>query len=119
MQERVFHLQNMAGIIIMQESVKKIAETMGFDIYDQHRIATAVSELARNAVKYAGGGTVEVYPSEEGIEIICRDKGRGMSMRGVSHGLGIGLLGVEHMMDDLTIDTGENGTSIRIRKWLR
>jgi len=122
MREGVFHVQNLAGIINMRESVIEIAERIGFGIYDQHRIATAVSELAENAVKYAGAGTVEVHPNEQGIEIVCRDSGRGIIDNGdksVSHGLGIGLLGVEHMMDELSIDTGKDGTCVRIRKWLR
>jgi len=119
MREKVFHVRNMAGIITMRESVRKIAEIIGFDLYDQHRIATAISELAGNAVKYAGGGTVEVHPIEQGLEIVCRDSGSGMTMTGVSHGLGIGLKGVWNMMDDLSIDTGKDGTCVRIRKLLR
>ena len=37
----------------------RIAELLGFERQDQTRIATAVSEIARNAFGYAGGGRAE------------------------------------------------------------
>ena len=43
----------------------QIAALLGFDAQDQTRIATAVSEIARNAYEYAGGGRVEFHVDGE------------------------------------------------------
>ena len=42
-----------------RQRARQIARLPGFDAQDQTRIATAVSEIARNAFRYAGGGKVE------------------------------------------------------------
>jgi anti-sigma regulatory factor (Ser/Thr protein kinase) len=116
----VLTVNSEAGVITARESVKKIAASMGFDKYDQHRIATALSELAENSLRYAGGGTVEIRRLERGLEITCRDSGRGMMQeKNVKGGLGIGLKSVENLMDETLIETGSQGTCVRIRKWLK
>src|SRR4051794_37267236 len=42
-----------------RQRARQIARLLGFDSQDQTRIATAVSEIARNAYNYAGGGKIE------------------------------------------------------------
>ena len=42
-----------------RQRARQIAGLLGFEAQDQTRIATAVSEIARNAFRYAGGGEVE------------------------------------------------------------
>ena len=42
-----------------RQRARQIARLLGFDAQDQTRIATAVSEIARNAFRYAGGGKIE------------------------------------------------------------
>src|ERR1700761_8139131 len=42
-----------------RQRARQIARLLGFDPQDQTRIATAVSEIARNAYNYAKGGRVE------------------------------------------------------------
>ena len=46
-------------VVAVRQRAKHIAEPLGFDRIEQTRIATAVSEIARNAFMYAGGGHVE------------------------------------------------------------
>ncbi len=46
-------------VVVARQRARQIAELLGFDRQDQTRIATAVSEIARNAFRYAGGGRVE------------------------------------------------------------
>lgn len=93
-------------------------------------IATAVSELARNIVKYAGKGEIIIAPVQKGyrvgIEIIAQDRGPGMlnveqamtdhfSSGGT---LGLGLPGVKRMMDEFEINSVlEQGTRVAIKKW--
>src|SRR5215217_3069391 len=46
-------------VVLARQRARQVAELLGFDRQDQTRLATAVSELARNAFQYAGGGRVE------------------------------------------------------------
>src|SRR3954452_20544533 len=46
-------------VVQARRQAREIAEILGLGPQDQSRIATAVSEIARNAFEYAGGGTVE------------------------------------------------------------
>ena len=46
-------------IVLARQRARQIAALLGFAQLDQTRIATATSEIARNAVQYAGGGRVE------------------------------------------------------------
>jgi len=57
-------------IVTARVSAKEEAKKLGFGIVDQTRIATAVSELARNIVDYAGEGVIEIniVRTEEAVE---------------------------------------------------
>ena len=50
-------------VVLARQRARQIAGLLGFDTQDQTRIATAVSEMARNAFQYAGGGRVEFAPA--------------------------------------------------------
>lgn len=111
---------------------KHLAISWGFDENSATKIATAVSELTRNIIKYAERGKLTITPLEEnngraGIEIICQDTGPGIpdieeAMKDCyssSGTLGLGLPGVKRMMDDFEIySTLNKGTKVIIRKWL-
>lgn len=110
---------------------KNIAQRIGFDNNTVNMIATAVSELSRNIIKYAQKGQVIVTPIEEnnrvGIEIICQDIGPGIpdieeamkDGQSSSGTLGLGLPGVKRMMDEFEIHSQENkGTKVTVKKWL-
>ena len=98
---------------------------------DQTRIATAVSELARNAFQYCSRGKVVMKSvnkeGKRGIEIVVEDHGPGIRelelvLKGghsTGGGLGLGLSGSKRLMDDFEIRTkvGE-GTTVTVRKWL-
>ncbi|HEX6080773.1 MAG TPA: ATP-binding protein, partial [Methylomirabilota bacterium] len=47
-------------VVAARQRARQIAARLGFETQDQTRIATAVSEIARNAFMYAGGGKVEI-----------------------------------------------------------
>jgi serine/threonine-protein kinase RsbT len=117
-------------IVIARTTARDTAKQIGFGAIDQARIATAVSELARNIFLYAGTGTVHVHPIEQrgrrGLEIICEDQGPGMSdvnqvMQdgySTSRGMGMGLPGAKRLMDEFVIHSHEGaGTIITCRKW--
>lgn len=110
---------------------RKAATAIGFGESICQMIATAVSELANNIIKYAGHGEILmdriVDGSRVGMEVIARDSGPGMkdiqkSMEdhySTGDTLGLGLPGVKRMMDDieLTSEPGQ-GTTVTFRKWL-
>ncbi len=123
---------NDMDIVTTRMEAREIARKMGFGIVDQARIATAVSELTRNIVLYAGEGTVTIHPivsgERSGIEVICEDQGPGIEdvdsvMRGdyqTPKGVGKGLPGARRLMDELEIETAlGQGTRVTVRKWLR
>jgi serine/threonine-protein kinase RsbT len=123
------------GIVAARQQAREVARNLGFGLVDQSRIATAVSELTRNVVRYATGGQGEVLirelePSGKGIgiEVIVRDDGPGIAnveqaMRegfSTGIGLGMGLPGTRRLMDEMAIDSAAGcGTTVSIRKWRR
>ncbi|HEY6464429.1 MAG TPA: anti-sigma regulatory factor, partial [Candidatus Acidoferrales bacterium] len=46
-------------VVLARQKARAIAAALKFDSQDQTRIATAVSEIARNTFQYGGGGTAE------------------------------------------------------------
>ena len=71
-------------IVSSRQRAREVARQLGFGAVDQSRIATAVSELARNVVRYATDGRGEVAIRElaaagrTGIEIVVSDDGPGI-----------------------------------------
>ena len=103
----------------------------GFDESLCQMIATSVSELVRNILKYAGTGEIRLRRVKElsrrGIEIEAVDQGPGIAdcdaaMRDhFSSGgtLGLGLPGVKRMMDEFSLkSTPGEGTRVTVRKWI-
>lgn len=107
------------------------ATAAGFAETPSRMISTAVSELARNILKYAGRGEIRLTrvdgPAGRGIEIQAEDNGPGIpdpeaAMRDhYSSGgtLGLGLPGVRRLMDEFSLESrvGE-GTRVTARKWM-
>ena len=103
----------------------------GFDDTRSRMIATAVSELARNILKYAGTGEIRLRKVEgrrgRGIEIEAVDRGPGIedseaAMRdNFSSGgtLGLGLPGVKRLMDEFSLESAPGkGTRVTAVKWI-
>lgn len=118
-------------VVVARQQARKIAELAGFDHQDQIRIATSISELARNAFQYAGGGRVvtdaELTPNENAIIYTIKDEGRGIA--NLEHvlsgqyksttGMGKGLIGSRRLMDTFTITSSpEAGTVVEVSKRL-
>ena len=57
-------LQYEPDIVAARQRSRQIAALLSFDVHDQTRIATAVSEIVPNAFEYAGGGRVEFLLQE-------------------------------------------------------
>jgi len=107
-----------------------LCQRLGFREDQKSRVTTAVSELARNIVKYAGSGEIVVRECESrharGIEIIATDRGPGIEdvskaledHFSSSGTLGLGLPGVKRLMDEFEVESqpGE-GTRVTALLW--
>lgn len=114
-----------SDIVVARTRARRLCESMGAGNVAAHKVATVVSELARNIVSYTKGGTVELIPSKSPatITIQARDRGPGIPnldaiMDGryrSKTGLGLGLAGSRRLADHFHIDTGPAGTTVVIR----
>ena len=116
-------------VVIARQRARQIAQLFGFDAQDQTRIATAVSEIARNAFRYAKNGAVEFllegHTAPQVMLIRVTDNGLGIpDLRGIlegryrsNTGMGLGLLGAKRLMDqcDITSEPGK-GTTVLMKK---
>jgi signal transduction histidine kinase/DNA-binding response OmpR family regulator len=118
-------------VVIARQRAREIARIVGFDGQDQTRIATAVSEIVRNAFRYAKGGKVEFAlegaSSPQLLLIRVRDQGPGIAdlahvMSGQyqsTTGMGVGIMGAHRLMDQVEIDTKPGvGTNVLLTKIL-
>jgi RNA polymerase sigma factor (sigma-70 family) len=118
-----------ADVVTARAAVRELAARLGFSATDLTLIATAVSEIARNIVKFADSGEVLVELLEEpprGIRIVARDTGPGIPdvdralQDGYStyHGLGLGLPGARRLMDEFAVvSESGRGTTVTMTKW--
>src|SRR5690606_38315781 len=117
-------------IVTARGAVRELARELGFGVVDQTRLATAVSEIARNAVQYAAKGLVEVRVLEGdrvGREAVVSDEGHGIPdiprvLAGgysTAQGFGRGISGARALVDEFSLEsTPGKGTRVRMRKWL-
>ncbi|MBE7549596.1 MAG: response regulator [Anaerolineales bacterium] len=116
-------------VVIARQRVKQIAGLVGFDTPDQTRIATAVSEIARNAFIHAGGGKAEFrlegQTSPQVLLIRVQDQGPGIAdvpavlQREPSARPGMGIAAARRLMDQFEIEsTPGSGTIVWLKKLL-
>lgn len=117
-------------IINARQKGRALAAELGFSPTDVVRIATAISELARNVLSYARRGEIRLEAlnsrSRHGIVIVASDHGPGIAdveqamqdAYSTSGGLGLGLPGVRRLMDEFTIESAVGlGTTVSATKW--
>lgn len=119
-----------AGVMQARQKGRELAMTLGISGSDLTLMATAISEIARNMVQYAGKGEIEfrsiVRAGRRGLLVIARDNGPGIAdiaqaMQdgySTSRGMGLGLPGARRLMDDFQIvsEVGK-GTTVTMVKW--
>jgi signal transduction histidine kinase/CheY-like chemotaxis protein len=115
-------------VVLARQKARTIAAGLKFDAQDQTRIATAVSEIARNTFQYGGGGQAEFRVEEKPermLMVTFRDKGRGIKNldevlggRYVSQtGMGLGMIGAKRLMDAFRVESiPGQGTTVVIGK---
>lgn len=117
-------------VVTARQRAREVAAAAGLTGTDLTLIATAVSEIARNIVKFASHGEIVVSivdePRRTGVVIVARDRGPGIPdvpqalTDGFSTygGLGLGLPGARRLMDefDIVSEVGK-GTTVTMTKW--
>lgn len=117
-------------IISARQRGRDLGAELGFAKTELALIATAISELARNILTYAGQGEIEIAVQEaddrRGLLIVARDRGPGIADIALalqdgystSRSLGIGLPGVRRLMDEFEVTSEPgSGTVVRAVKW--
>jgi serine/threonine-protein kinase RsbT len=117
-------------VVAARQKGRGMALELGFSASDSTLLATAISELARNIVSYAGQGEIVLRATQNSgqpsITVIARDDGPGISSieqalrdgYSTSGSLGLGLPGVRRLVDEfeITSEVGQ-GTTVTVRKW--
>jgi signal transduction histidine kinase/CheY-like chemotaxis protein len=116
-------------VVVARQRAREIAGLLGFDNQEQTRVATAVSEIARNAFTYAGGGKIEFVvegrTAPQVLLVRLSDEGPGIrdlpaildGQYRSSTGMGLGILGARRLMDQFQVDsTPGRGTTVWLRK---
>jgi len=117
-------------VVGVRKLVREHAIALKLSLVEQTKLVTAASELARNTIKYGGGGMVlaQVLDSglRQGLRLVFADDGPGIAditqalRYGYTSGggMGLGLGGAKRLVDEFDIDScsGE-GTAVAIVKW--
>jgi len=110
-------------VVQARQRAREIAALLGFDHQEQIRVATATSEIARNAFRYARAGRVVFSASlaaPQWLQVEVKDKGAGIAcleqiLKGKyksQTGMGMGILGTKRLMDDFAIESNAQGTQV-------
>lgn len=122
-------IKSETDVVVARQRAKQIAQLCNFGAQDQVRIATSVSELARNVFRYAGSGrvrfSIEGETSPQVLAIAIEDQGPGipnidkiLAGEYISQtGMGKGILGARRLADRFDIKTAPGaGTTITFKK---
>ncbi|MGA8159603.1 MAG: ATP-binding protein [Acidobacteriaceae bacterium] len=122
-------LRTERDVVQARQRAREVAAELGLDNQDQIRMATATSEIARNAFRYARNGRVQFavgLNEPQVLEVTITDSGPGIAnleeiLDGrykSTTGLGMGIVGTRRLMDDFAIDATPTGTTVRMAKRL-
>ena len=116
-------------VVLARQRAREISDLLGFDHSEQIRLATATSEIARNAFRYAKAGHVEFQvESDAPARLLIKVSDSGSGIQNLNEiqegryqsttGLGKGIIGTQRLMDSFKIETGAEGTVIEMSKVL-
>lgn len=117
-------------MVRLRQAVRESMVAAGFSLIDQTKVVTAASELARNTLRYGGGGEAHIATVSnglrQGLQLDFIDQGPGIPdveqalVEGYTtgSGLGLGLSGAKRLTDEFDIETAPGkGTKVTIIKW--
>jgi signal transduction histidine kinase/ActR/RegA family two-component response regulator len=114
-------------VVGARQRARQVAQALGLDAQGQTRLATAVSEMSRNAFRYAGSGAVDfsIDPDHGMLVIVISDSGPGIPhLQAVldgtyrsTTGMGVGIVGTRRLVDEFRISSSPGrGTSVELRR---
>jgi serine/threonine-protein kinase RsbT len=128
--EVVVRVRSDTDVMLAWQRARGLAQPLRFSSSELTLITTAICEIARNIVRYAGHGTVTLQlvqrGKRRGLKVIARDDGPGIADLArvmedgysTSGGLGLGLPGSKRLMDEFDIvSMPGSGTTITMTKW--
>ncbi len=115
-------IESSSDLVAVRNAVGKLAEEIGFRNAQQVKIITAVSEIVRNVLNYAGTGGCIARRTSRGIRIEVWDSGPGIPVETIQAietgsyvsktGMGKGISGSKELMDSLSILSSPGNTQI-------
>jgi len=126
MSTKTVGIKRSEDVVLARCAGRDMARELGFGSADQTRLATAISELTRNVIQYAGEGVcvitnesddhmvrirVQVEDHGPGIPDIDKATEMGYSSGG---GLGAGLPGTKRLVQEFNIDSRPGHTVVTI-----
>ena len=123
-----FEIDNEIDVVLAHKRAIQIAELTGLSLADQTRFATAISEIARNCLEYAGKGSIRFFINGKTkalqLEAEIGDEGQGIPnleevlARRVTdiHRRGTGIINAKKLVDSFMIDTCDTGTCVILGK---
>ncbi len=125
------HIRGERDVVAARQRARQVSALLGFGDQDQARVATAVSEIARNAHQYSGGGqldfSISLRSTPQCLWMQVSDHGPGipgldaiLSGQYVSPtGMGLGVIGTCRLMDEFHISSAPGrGTTVLFGKCL-
>lgn len=127
---QILPLRSDEDVVRLRQSVREQMIASGFSLIEQTKMITAASELARNTLRYGGGGEAHLLNLQNGLR-------RGIGLTFVDHGpgiadiaqaltdgfttgggMGLGLSGAKRLADEFDIVSAPGqGTTVKINKW--
>jgi len=126
MEEKQIKINNGLDVIRARQAGREMAREIGFGSADQTRLATAISELTRNIIQYAGEGVCKISKisdqNKTGLFVLVEDKGPGIpdlenAMKDgftTGKGLGAGLPGTKRLVTSFDIESQPGHTKVTI-----
>ena len=126
MEAKKVEIKGSGDIVPARQAGREIARELGFGSADQTRLATAISELTRNVIQYAGTGLCTITDKSDkstiSIMVTVEDTGPGIPdvdqalEQGYTTGggLGAGLPGTKRLVQEFDIDSAPGHTVITI-----
>jgi serine/threonine-protein kinase RsbT len=125
-------LRSDEDVVGLRKQVRERAVAIALSLVDQTKLVTAASELARNTIKYGGGGEAHLDALNDGVRngigLVFVDAGPGIpdidsALRDgftTGGGLGLGLGGSKRLVDEFAVDSRPGkGTAVLAVKWKR
>lgn len=126
----VLPLKTDEDVVRLRKHVRDNLLSLGFSLIEQTKMVTAASELARNTLKYGGGGEAHLISLSDidrrGLKLSFVDQGPGIADIDLAltdgytsgGGLGLGLSGAKKLADEFELDSQPgHGTKVTIIKW--